>query len=194
VATEAFFVTPVDLALQSETCPSELREPVVEGQHLASDGQSAVPDARPNGISEDTPGSPGSQQERHGPSAAIALRESALEFEVAELRGLSLSPNTQRGYAADWRNFSTWCAARGREALPASADTAALYMADRSATLANASLTRAIAAISRQHREVGFQSPTQDARFRQLMAGIRRKNRAPQDAKQALLVEDPSRS
>jgi integrase len=63
-------------------------------------------------------------------------------------------------------------------------------MADRSATLANASLTRAIAAISRQHREAGFQSPTQDARFRQLMAGIRRKNRAPQDAKQALLVED----
>ena len=35
---------------------------------------------------------------------------------------------------------------------------------DRSATLANASLTSAIAAISRQHREAGFESPTQDAR------------------------------
>jgi integrase len=122
--------------------------------------------------------------------AAIALRKSALETEVVALRSQSLSPNSQRGYTADWRNFSAWCAAQGREALPASPETAALYMADRSATLANASLTRAIAAISRQHREAGFHSPNQDARFRQLMAGIRRRNRAPQDAKQALLVED----
>jgi site-specific recombinase XerD len=63
-------------------------------------------------------------------------------------------------------------------------------MVDRSATLQNASLTRAIAAISRQHREAGFQSPTREGSFRQLMAGIRRKNRAPQEAKQALLVQD----
>ena len=153
-------------------------------------GQSDPSNAPCGDAFEDAPGSTGSCEERHGPSAAIALRESALEFEVAELRGLSLSPNSQRGYAADWRNFTAWCAARGREALPASADTATLYMVDRSTTLANASLTRAIAAISRQHREAGFQSPTQDARFRQLMAGIRRKNRAPQNAKQALLVED----
>ena len=139
---------------------------------------------------EGAPDSTGSWQERHGSSAAIALRESALESEVAELRGHSLSANSQRGYAVDWRNFSAWCAAQGREALPASPETAGLYMADRSAKLSNASLTRAIAAISRHHREAGFDSPTQDARFRQLMAGIRRRNRAPQNAKQALLVED----
>ncbi len=183
-------MNPVDLLPHTVVNPSELREPAVEGQHLASDGQSAVPDARPNDVLEDAPGPTGSWQERHGPSAAIALRESALESEVAELRSHALAANSQRGYAADWRNFAAWCADQGREALPASPETAGLYMADRSATLANASLTRAIAAIGRQHREAGFQSPTQDARFRQLMAGIRRKNRAPQDAKQALLVED----
>jgi integrase len=185
-----FFVTPVDLPPASEIKSSQLREPVVKGQHFDIDEQSAVSGARPNGVLEEAPGSAGSRKEHHGPLAAIALRESVLQSEVAELRSHSLATNSQRGYAADWRNFSTWCAAQGREALPASADTAGLYMADRSATLANASLTRAIAAISRQHRESGFESPTKDARFRQLMSGTRRKNRAPQDAKQALLVED----
>jgi integrase len=183
-------VTPVDLPPCSEINSSQLLEFAVEGQHFVAEEQSAASSAGSNDVLDDAPGSAGSREEHLGPLAAIPLRESALESEVAELRSHSLSANSQRGYAADWRNFIAWCAARGREALPASADTAALYMADRSATLANASLTRAIAAISRQHREAGFQSPTQDARFRQLMAGIRRKNRAPQDAKQALLVED----
>ncbi|MBB5061438.1 integrase [Granulicella aggregans] len=128
--------------------------------------------------------------EPSGSSAAIELRRAALESEIAELRTHSLSANSQRGYAADWRNFSDWCALEGREALPASAETASLYMVDRSARLQNASLTRAIAAISRQHREAGFQSPTREGSFRQLLAGIRRKNRAPQEAKQALLVQD----
>ena len=183
-------MTPVALLPRTRIDPRPLAESGAETQHLCHRGQSGDSNAPCKGALEDAPGSPGSCEEHHGPSAAIALRESALETEVAELRSHSLSANSQRGYAADWRNFSAWCAARGREALPASADTATLYMVDRSATLANSSLTRAIAAISRQHREAGFHSPTQDARFRQLMAGIRRQNRAPQDAKQALLVED----
>jgi integrase len=169
---------------------SQLRESGVESQYLCHQGHSGPSTASCEGAFEDAPGSTGSYEERHGPCAAIALRESVLATEVAELRSHALAANSQRGYAADWRRFAAWCAAQGREALPASADTAGLYVADRSATLANASLTRAIAAISRHHREAGFQSPTQDARFRQLMAGIRRKNRAPQGAKQALLVED----
>lgn len=183
-------MTPADLPPHTQPLPSEWARSDAENQHFDAERQFATSDARPNGVPEDAPRSSGSWQEHHRPLAAIALRESALETEVAELRSHSLSANSQRGYAADWRNFIAWCAAQGREALPTSADTAGLYMADRSAMLANASLTRAIAAISRQHREAGFQSPTQDARFRQLMAGIRRKNRAPQDAKQALLVED----
>ena len=183
-------MNPFDLPPLPEINSHELRESAVEDQHFASEWQSAASYARPNDMPEDTPSPAGSLQERHGPLDAIELRESALETEVAELRSHALAANSQRGYTADWRNFIAWCTARGREALPASADTATLYMVDRSATLANASLTRAIAAISRHHREAGFHSPTQDAGFRQLMAGIRRKNRAPQDAKQALLVED----
>ncbi len=183
-------MTPVDFPPRIPSALRPLQDFGVESQHLCHQGQSGPSSAPGEGVFEDAPGPTGSWQEHHGPLAAITLRESALESEVAELRSHSLSANSQRGYAADWTNFSAWCSAQGREALPASPDTAGLYMAYRSATLANASLTRAIAAIGRQHREAGFQSPTQDARFRQLMAGIRRKNRAPQDAKQALLVED----
>ncbi len=183
-------MTPADILPRTQRAPRPRPESAAKSQHLCHPGQSGPSSAPCEGAFEDAPGSTGSWQEHHGPLAAIALRESALETEVAELRSHSLSANSQRGYAADWRNFSAWCAAQGREARPASPETAGLYMADRSGTLANASLTRAIAAISHHHRRAGLHSPTQDARFRQLMAGIRRKNRAPQDAKQALLVED----
>ncbi len=183
-------MTPADILPRTPIAPRPLPESAAESQHLCHQRQSGPSNGPCEGALQDAQDSTGSRQERHGPLAAIALRESALESEVAELRSHALAANSQRGYAADWRNFSAWCVAQGREALPASPETAGLYMADRSATLANASLTRAIAAISRHHREAGFHSPTQDARFRQLMAGIRRKNRAPQDAKQALLVED----
>jgi hypothetical protein len=36
--------------------------------------------------------------------------------------------NMRRAYARDWDAFSCWCATLGRPALPASADTLALYL------------------------------------------------------------------
>jgi hypothetical protein len=48
------------------------------------------------------------------------------------------APATLRAYAADWRAFSAWCTAHRVDALPASPQTVALFLADlpgRPATL-----------------------------------------------------------
>jgi site-specific recombinase XerD len=107
-----------------------------------------------------------------------------------DFRKRSLSPNTRRGYENDWKDFTAWCAEHGAESLPATAATLKRYFADRSSTLAKASLTRRIAAISRYHQWAEQQSPTTDPGFRAIMAGIRRTKTDTPAAKEALLAED----
>ena len=65
-------------------------------------------------------------------------REAELPAEVAgaaeAARGFAeraKAENTKRAYRADWRDFRSWCAEHGRDALPASPETVTLYIADR---------------------------------------------------------------
>jgi len=62
--------------------------------------------------------------------------------QVREYIRASKADNTLRGYRADWREFSTWCEARGLCALPASAETVASYIADCAGRLKVGSIQR----------------------------------------------------
>ena len=67
-------------------------------------------------------------------------------------------PGTRRAYRADWRHFAAWCAERGREALPAAAETLALYLTELARDHHVATLTRRPAAIAAAHHACGYES------------------------------------
>jgi hypothetical protein len=72
----------------------------------------------------------------------------------------SLAENTRRAYAADWRDFSSWCQAHHRVDLPALPETVALYLTTLAESHKVSTLTRRISAISQAHQAAGFDSPT----------------------------------
>lgn len=82
--------------------------------------------------------------------------------------------NTWRGYRTDWQDFTGWCWVEGREAMPASAETVADYVAELAQTYKPATITRRLSAIAAAHQVKGLPSPTTDAKVRGVMQGIRR--------------------
>src|SRR4051794_8540429 len=95
----------------------------------------------------------------------------------------SRADTTKRAYRSDWRAFETWCTGNGLDALPASPETVASYLADAADTLKPSTLTRRCASISVAHQAAGHESPTQDARVRATLSGIRRSKSTAQAQK-----------
>jgi len=98
------------------------------------------------------------------------------------------APATLRAYAADWRAFSTWCAAHGVDALPATPHTVALFLAGLPGC--PSTLRRKLAAIAVMHRTAGHDSPTDHGVVRATFAGIRRERGVAPRPKTALLVDE----
>src|SRR3954469_4343405 len=98
--------------------------------------------------------------------------------------------NTRRGYRADWRAFTSWCAARGLDPLPASPSTVALYLTDQADALKVSTLTRRLTSIGQAHRLAGHPVPTEDGTLRAVWRGIRRRFGTAQTGKAALLTND----
>jgi integrase len=86
--------------------------------------------------------------------------------------------NTERGYAADLRDFEGWCAACGCPTSPAAADDVARYLTDRADVLAPATVARRLAAIVAEHRRLGLASPRDDPEVRHALASIEWRHRA----------------
>jgi integrase len=79
------------------------------------------------------------------------------------LDGAGLPPNTRRVYAAQWRQFAAWCAARGSLALPARPRLVVLYLVSLARQqLAPPTLTAAVYAIAKAHAVSGLPAPTRD--------------------------------
>lgn len=115
----------------------------------------------------------------------------ALRMERAAIAERSRAENTRRAYAADWRDFEGWCRLAGRSALPASADTVALYLVHLArAGRLPATMERRAVAIGAQHVAGGLQSPV-DSEVREVLAGLRRRlGTAPRRAKAALQLDE----
>jgi site-specific recombinase XerD len=85
------------------------------------------------------------------------------------------APATWRAYNHGWRHFLTWCTAEGRQAMPASPQTVALYLDHYAATLKVATLQQRLSAIRHAHAVLEQPSPTADPRLQTVWAGIRRR-------------------
>lgn len=102
----------------------------------------------------------------------------------------ALSENTRRAYKRGWEDFAEFCRSYGREALPASKGTVALFLTERARKLSPSTLKQRLAAIQHVHDRQGEESPTRSKRVRDVMKGIRReKDETPRQAK-PVLTED----
>ncbi|MGF1615799.1 MAG: site-specific integrase [Gammaproteobacteria bacterium] len=86
---------------------------------------------------------------------------------------------TRRAYAADWRTFTAWCAARALQVLPASPETVALFLsAEAEAGCRPSTLARRAAAIRLAHRAQDYEPPTNSELVKATLRGIRRSHGA----------------
>ncbi len=81
--------------------------------------------------------------------------------------------NTRRAYAADWRDFTSWCEAAALSALPAAPETVTLYVTARAETSKVSTIQRRLIAISQAHQASRLESPTKSILVRETMKGIR---------------------
>lgn len=85
------------------------------------------------------------------------------------------SERTRAIYRAQWSAFAGWCEACGLVALPAPAETVALYLTARAQQGRKVStLALALAAISQAHQMAGHESPRSSTVVREAFKGIRR--------------------
>ena len=69
---------------------------------------------------------------------------------------------TGASYASQWNRFVAWCEASGRSSLPASPEHVAAYIKDKWESGAKPSTLKVVAAaITRNHKEAGFDVPLQ---------------------------------
>jgi len=88
----------------------------------------------------------------------------------------SLAPNTRRAYRSSLAAFREWCEAAKVDALPASPETVAAFLAaEADAGLKPATLGQRMAAIRWAHEAAGFESPTKSKLVSAALKGIRRK-------------------
>ncbi len=133
--------------------------------------------------------------------ASLATLTAEIQADVAELRTIaraaadaSRAPSTERAYAADWRDFSTFANRIGRDRLPAEAETVALYVADlRRRGRRPATIARKLAAIAVYHRSAGHRSPAEHDVVRAVVRGTRRELGVAQRQSTALSLEGLTR-
>lgn len=94
--------------------------------------------------------------------------------QAREFARRSKAENTLRGYRADWRDFCGWCESHGVEALPASPESVASYIAECAGRLKVGTIQRRLNAISEAHKAMGAESPTSAGIVRATLKGIRR--------------------
>ncbi len=130
------------------------------------------------------------------PPAATAAEPPAppalTDAEIAGARRFvdaSRTASTRKAYAADWRRFSAWCAARDAPAVPANPALVAVYLSGLSVRgLAPPSVGRALAAIAHMHKRAGLVAPhcaEGGAVVAEVLAGIRRSRTDAPDKKRA---------
>ena len=118
---------------------------------------------------------------QHSPEALALLLDGApLSDAEARYVDASRAPNTRRGYASDWRDFSAWCATQHRRALPASPDTVSLYLAWLAGHgVKVGTMSRRLSTLRLLHRLQNLEDPTRDERVVAVWDGIRRTHGAP---------------
>lgn len=128
-------------------------------------------------MSDNVPAIVGGQLEAH--------RRATAEFIAA-----SKSDATRRAYAADWRDFESWCRTSGLAPLPATPETVAVYLSSQVAAGHKAStIRRRCSAIADAHRAANHENPAGHAGVKATLNGIARKIGTAPTKKSALTAD-----
>jgi site-specific recombinase XerD len=104
------------------------------------------------------------------PALPIADLDRAAQYARAEK-----ADSTRRAYRDDFNKFRVWCLARGVDALPATAETVAAFLASEAeAGLKPSTIQRRACAIRYAHKLADFEPPTNSESVRAVARGIRR--------------------
>ncbi len=104
--------------------------------------------------------------------------------------------NTNKAYAADWKNFARWCRLKGTEPLPPSPEMIGLYLADLaggsgpSPALSVSTIERRLSGLAWNYAQRGFTLDRKNRHVATVLAGIKRKHARPPVQKEAILPED----
>lgn len=99
--------------------------------------------------------------------------------------------NTITGYRSSFHQFKKWCEAADLIALPAPAETIALYISARAERLRPATLEHHLAAIGKAHNAAGFASPIKDNMLvAETLKGIKRTHGVAPKQKAPVLTDD----
>ncbi len=111
-----------------------------------------------------------------------------LEQDAAEIASHARSANTVRAYRNDWTHFSSWCGAKGLQALPATPRTVALYMTAHKDEYSMATLNRRLSSIAAAHRMADHVFDTRCREIALVMDGLRRTKMVQQRQVKALVT------
>ncbi|MGC9225349.1 MAG: site-specific integrase [Terracidiphilus sp.] len=82
----------------------------------------------------------------------------------------SRSQATVKAYRREWSHFERWCCDHGLAALPATAETVAMYIADCASACSVGTITRRLTAITKAHLAAGH--PTTPATTKHFLVGM----------------------
>jgi integrase len=129
------------------------------------------------------------------PSAGrLSGRLAALAETAKDYARSAQADNTQRAYAADWRNFASWLRRQGLPETPPDPEAVGLYLASqverRGAELSVATLERRLSGIAWRYRQLGQPLDIRDRHIATVLAGIRRRHGRPPLQKAAIFADE----
>jgi len=108
----------------------------------------------------------------------------------------STAENTNKAYAADWKQFARWCRLKGTDPLPPSPEMIGLYLTDLAAptgpspALSVSTIDRRLSGLAWNYAQRGFTLDRKDRHIATVLAGIKRRHARPPVQKEAILAED----
>ena len=149
---------------------------------------------KPEGAAPETQ-APGANPPALLPSAGrLSGRLAALAETAKAYARAAQADNTQRAYAADWRQFASWLRRQGLAETPPDPEAVGLYLASQvergGAELSVATLERRLSGIAWRYRQLGQPLDIRDRHIATVLAGIRRRHARPPSQKAAIFADE----
>jgi integrase len=180
-----------------------LREalPDPAGNGIASEGQANLRDATTDEAREAAAAPTSAGVEPSDPDASPRLYAPRLSGRLAALAETAKAyarsaqaDNTQRAYAADWRQFASWLRRQGFAETPPDPEAVGLYLAAQvergGAELSVSTLERRLSGIAWRYRQLGQPLDIRDRHIATVLAGIRRRHARPPAQKAAIFADE----
>lgn len=119
------------------------------------------------------------------PSFDLTIEQAALMQKTVDYEKASLSHNTLRSYKSMWKRFEAWCSCNRLSALPATAETIALYISSIGEGVSFSTVDSTLAAIEAVHEKAARSIVGDPSLYRRVRKGIRRTHKDNQTQKQA---------